>query len=338
MEAKVKRARRFGRIAMILGAVATASIASAACSDESTSDGKKPTIGPVANDPGIEMPVDATPSPDGKDIYFIANSKVADEDNIGFGRQAAIYKVSASGGPITKLHQGEPLVAPFGITISNDGQTLFIADTGAVTSEERSDGRVFTLGVGGGVPSPLSGTEGLAPGGIEVSGDSLFITGRKDGKAGLYKTGTTTPRGAVTPVAVGEMFSDPSGVAVTRSGEAYVVDSGSAVHGEAFASVVKVKVDGSTEVVVSGIHVGHPAGLALTHDENTIYVSGFDSSKGTDVVFSVNRATKEIGEFTDSIADFTESAGLHRARNTDVFAWADSHANGTGTVYVLRGQ
>ncbi len=336
MEESVKKARRVGRLSMILGAAFATSIAGAACSEDETSAGQKPTIGPVANDPGIEMPVDATPSPDGKEIYFIANSKVADEDDIGFSRQAAIYKVSAAGGPITKLHQGEPLVAPFGITISNDGQTLFIADSGAVTSEERSDGRVYTLGASGGAPSPLGGTDGLAPGGLEVMGDSLYITGRKDGRAGVFKTALTG--GAVTPVAVGEAFTDPSGVAVSRGGDVYVVDSGSATHGQPLASVVKVKADGSTEVVVSGLSVGHPAGIALTHDEKTIYVSGFDSTKGTDVVFAVNSATREIGEFTDSIADFTESAGLHRARNLDVFAWADSHANGTGTVYVLRGQ
>jgi sugar lactone lactonase YvrE len=336
MEAKVNKARRITRAALILGAVATAVIASAACAEETTESSGQPTIGPVANDPGIEMPVDATPSPDGKEIYFIANAKVADEDNIGFYRQSAIYKVSAAGGAITKLFQGEPLVAPFGITISNDGQTLYIADSGAVTSEERSDGRVYAMGIGGGAPTPLGGTEGLAPGGVEVMGDSLFITGKRDGKPGLYKTGFGG--GAVTPVAAGEMFSDPSGVAIARNGEAYVVDSGSAVHGAAMASVVKVFADGRTEVVIDGLSVGHPAGIALSNDDKTIFVSGFDPAKGTDVVFTVDAASRTVGQFTDTISEFSESAGLHRARNTNVFAWADSHANGTGTVYVLRGQ
>jgi sugar lactone lactonase YvrE len=337
MEAKVNKARRILRAAMILGAVATAVVAGAACAEETTEDSAgKPTIGPVANDPNIDMPVDATPSPDGKEIYFIANSKVPDEDNIGFLRQAAIYKVSAAGGAITKLFQGEPLVAPFGITISNDGQTLYIADTGAVTSEDRSDGRVYSMGVSGGAPTPLGGTDGLAPGGVEVMGDALYITGKKDGKAGLYKTGFAG--GVVTPVAAGELFVDPSGVAVARDGTAYVVDSGSAVHGTALASVVKVSGDGRTEIVIDGLSVGHPAGIALSNEEKTIFVSGFDPGTGTDVVFTVDANSRAVGQFTDTIADFSESAGLHRARNTDVFAWADSHANGTGTVYVLRGQ
>jgi hypothetical protein len=36
------------------------------------------------------------------------------------------------------------------------------------------------------------------------------------------------------------------------------------------------------------------------------------------------------------IGGFRESAGLHRARNAGVFAWADGRANKTGTVYVLK--
>jgi sugar lactone lactonase YvrE len=319
--------------------VAAAAVVNAACSEESTdasnqNGAAKPSIAPVANDANIVMPVDATPSPDGQDIYFIANSKVPDEDNLGFARQVAIYKVSATGGPITKLHQGDPLIAPFGITISGDGKTLFIADSSAATSEDRSDGKVFTMSTGGGAPSALPGTEGLAPGGVEVAGDALYITGRKDNKAGLFKAGLAG--GNVTPVAVGEPFSDPGGVAVATNGDVYVVDTGSPMNGQPLASVVKVTADGKTDVVASGLAVGHPAGIALTQEDATIYVSGFDSAKGTDVVFAVNAATREIGTFTDSIENFAESAGLHRARNTNVFAWADGHANGSGTVFVLR--
>jgi sugar lactone lactonase YvrE len=338
MEAKGNLRRGLGRVVRVLGVVAAAAAVNAACSEESSSGENnlvaKPSIAPVANDANIESPVDATPSPDGQDIYFIANSKVPGEDNLGYSRQAAIYKVSATGGPITKLHQGDPLVAPFGITISGDGKTLFIADSAAQTSEDRSDGKVYTMPSGGGTPSALPGTEGLAPGGVEVAGDTLYITGKKDNKAGLFKTGLGG--GAVTPVAVGEHFTDPGGAAVAKNGDVYVVDTGSPMNGEPLASVVKVSPDGKTAVVASGLSVGHPAGIALTNDDSTIYVSGFDSAKGTDVVFAVNAATHEIGTFTDSIENFAESAGLHRARNSNVFAWADGHANGSGTVYVLR--
>ena len=184
MQANVEKT---GRLGVILGAFATAAISSAACGAASNGGSSPDTaIAPVANDPGIEMPVDATPSPDGHEIYFIASSRTADEDNIGFVRQAAIYKVSAAGGPITRLHRGSP-----------------------------------------------------------------YITGRKDGKAGLFRSGL-------------------AGGACRQS------------------------------------RLATPSSIP-----------------------AVLRWLAMDCEFKDVIADFTASAGLHRARNADVFASADSHANRT---------
>ncbi len=350
MEAtKSKTPGRIMRGIVILGAIGISVIASA-CSSESSEEDKKeenppagaPTIDQVANDPNIEMPVDATPSPDGKDIYFVAHQKVVlteqDENGapvpLGFERQAGVFKVSASGGPITRLTMGAPLVSPFNITISDDGNTLFIADSGADTSEERADGKVFTLPTAGGTPSVLSGTEGLVPGGVEAMGDALYITGKKDGRPGVFKTGLGG--GNISAISTDAMFSDPSGVAATRKGDVFVVDSGSATSAQSLASVIKITPEGKTEILIDGLSVGHPAGVALSNDEQLLLVSGFSNEKGTDVVFTVNLATSEVGEFTEKIADFTESAGLHRARNADVFAWADSHAQKTGTVYAVR--
>jgi sugar lactone lactonase YvrE len=345
MEAKVKKARRAGHVAAILGAVAVAALATAACGHSKSDDGAdqnmgsgagKPSIAQAANDPSFENPVDATPSPDGKDVYFIANTKTGDEDNIGTIRQPAIFKVAAAGGAVSKLFGGAPLVAPFGISISDDGQTLYIADSGADTSDDRSDGRLYTMPIGGGTPAGLAGTDGYAPAGVEVSGESVYFTGHKDGQAGLFKT--ALGGGAVTPVATGALFADPGGVAVAKNGDAFVVDTGGVAHDQSLASVVKVGADGHTEVLIDGLAVGHPAGIALTADEAQLYVSGFDPAKGTDVVFTIDKNTKAVQAFTDTIVDFLESAGLHRARNADVFAWADGHANATGTVYVLKGQ
>jgi len=344
MEAKSKKARILAGAAVVFGTVATAAIV-AACSEEATStdEGTDQGIGlsriePVASAPEAAQPVDAVPSPDGNDVYFIAFATQPGPDGLGTLRVPAIFKAAPGAAPI-KLHEGEPLMSPFGITISDDGQTLFIADSSADqnTSEEgaeRSDGRVFAMGAGGGTPTALAGTEGITPAGIEAMGGSLYVTGRKDGQPGLFKTGIAG--GAAAPLAVGGPFTDPGGVAVTRDGVAYVVDTGSAVGPSALASVIRVGVDGSTQVVADGLAVGHPAGIALVHDESAILVSGLDGAEGTDRVFRIQLADGKTRVLSDKIGEFYESAGLHRARNVEAFAWADSHAGGPGTVFVLR--
>ena len=143
----------------------------------------------------------------------------------------------------------------------------------------------------------------------------------------------TRTAGAVSAVAP---FSDPGGVAVGRDGVAYVVDTGSAINGQARASVIKVTPDGKTEVLLDGISVGHPAGIALVNDGTALLVSGLNAAQGTDRVFRLDLGSRSVRMLKSQIGDFYESAGLHRARNAEVFAWADSHANGTGTVYVPK--
>jgi sugar lactone lactonase YvrE len=329
MKAYVKKARLLLHVAAVVGM--------AACSKESSNQTDDQGIGlshiaPVANSDQAQTPYDAVPSPDGKDVYFLATTTQPDADNVGTERVPGVFKAVQGAAP-QLLAKGAPLQAPFGITISDDGQTLFIADTGADTSDDRSDGKVFTLGVGGGTPAALMGTEGMAPAGVEVQGGSLYITGRKDGQAGLFKTGLGG--GMVSPLATGGPFIDPGGVAVAHDGTAYVVDTGAAMGPQALASVIKVTADGKTEVIKDGLSVGHPAGIALTSDDSAILVSALDGATANDRVFRIELADRHIRQLSDPIGAFYESAGLHRARSTDVFAWADSHANKTGTVYVL---
>lgn len=336
MQAIAKRKSRLLVHTLATLGVVSAAVIVAACSQESSSSTDEQGIGlshidPVANAPEASMPMDAVPSPDGKQIYFIAFSTVADEDGIGTLRLPAIFKAAPGAAP-QKLFEGSPLGAPFGITISDDGQTLFIADSGADTSEDRSDGKVFSMSVAGGTPTPLAGTDGLAPGGIEAQGDSLYVTGRQNGQPGVFKMGLGG--GNVTALATGGPFVDPSGVAVAKDGTVYVVDSGSPMGAQSFASVVKVAA-GKTEVLVDGLSVGHPAGIALVKDETAVLVSALDPATSTDRVYRVELASRQKRELSSTIGDFSESAGLHRARQADVFAWADTHANGSGTVYVL---
>lgn len=343
MEAKSKKARTLMHIGVVLGTVAAAAIVAACSSEESKDESKDEGIGltqlePVANAPEASNPVDATPSPDGSSIYFIAFSTQPGVDGIGTVKVPAIYKAIPGAAP-QKLHEGEPLNSPFNITISDDGQRLFIADSSADenTSEDgadRSDGRVFVMGTTGGRPTVLAGTEGIAPAGVEAMGDSLFVTGRKDGLAGVFKTGIGGGQASI--VKTGAPFSDPGGIAVSKKGEIYVVDTGSAMAGQSLASVIRVMPDGATEVIADGFAVGHPAGIALSADEGSVLISALDAAEGTDRVYRIQLGDRSVGSLKDKIGEFYESAGLHRARNANVFAWADSHANGHGTVYMLK--
>ena len=333
---------RVRSLGFVVGTIAAAAVV-AACSTSEKKEESKEGIGlnqitPVANAPEAAMPVDATPSPDGTQIYFIAFSSRPDADGLKTERIPAIFKVpaTATGAAPAQLFAGEPLMSPFGITVSDDGQTLFIADSSADgdPTAARSEGRVFTMNANGGSPTTLAGTEGITPAGVEAFKDSLYVTGRKDGAPGLFKTGIAG--GAVSAVAAGAPFSDPGGVAVGRDGVAYVVDTGSAINGQALASVIKVTPDGKTQVLLEGISVGHPAGIALVNDGTALLVSGLDRAKGTDRVFRLELGSRSVRVLSAQIGDFYESAGLHRARNAEVFAWADTHANGTGTVYALK--
>src|SRR4051812_7888752 len=67
----------------------------------------------------FRAPLDASPSPDGKMVYFVAET---------VSGEAGIFRVSSSGGAVETLLAGAPLAAPHSLVVSTDGQTLYIAD------------------------------------------------------------------------------------------------------------------------------------------------------------------------------------------------------------------
>lgn len=308
---------------------ASALFALPGCSKDTSASQSEDGIGltniqPAANGGDFRSPFDATPDPKGENVYFTA---------LTVEGVPAIFKASAKGGPVTILHQGAPLAAPFGITISEDGQTLFVADGSAELGEGDDlpeDGAIFTLSIAGGSPRALSGTEGTSPRGVEVRGDSLYFTGKKAGQASVFKAPIVG--GAPTALVAGAPLREPSGIAITAGGDVYVVDA--SADDTVRAGVFKVDA-GKAELVKDGFDVGHPAGLALIGDDKALLVSGLDPVKRTDVVYRVELADKSQKEFSAVIGEFSESAGLHKAKGSDVYAWADGRANATGTVYVL---
>ncbi len=272
------------------------------------------TISPAAM---VSTPLDATPDPEGTTIYFTA---VSPTDGPG------VFSVPASGGTVTTVFAGDPFVSPFGIAITGDGKTLYIADSGAQNANDT--GSIWVVPVGGGMPTALSGPDGYKPKSLEISGSDLYFTGidPMSGSAGGYKV--PTAGGMVSLLANG--MSDPSGITVDAKGTAYIVDT---IGSGNQAQVIQAQ-NGSGTLLVDAIGVGYPAGIALAQDESAILVSGLDPQKGTDVVYRFELASKTLMTNDKGIDTFNEPAGLHRAKNHDIYAWADSRANG-GTVFVL---
>ncbi len=296
--------------------------------DEVLGNGTIGAIAPAANNGAVfTAPLDATPSPDGKEVYFTARN----EEGVG------VFKAAASGGTITALHVGEPMSTPVNITVATDNRTVFIADPGA-SINEGDRGAIWAVPTAGGAPTLVAGTAGYAPRGItlmsEGGGDQIYFTGQTidSREPGVFKVAAAG--GTVEGIVKGAPFHDPNGLAVTRSGTIYVVDNGADDPATSATQVIQIS-DNSATVFATGLKTGFPAGIALSQDDSTALISAVDPVKATDLVVRINLATKEQTNFSTGIENFEEAAGLHRAANAEVYAWCDSTANGTGTIYVL---
>lgn len=283
------------------------------------------TVQSVANGAAFSSPFDATPSPDGKTVYFTG---------IGSDGTGGVFSVAAAGGTATRLDTGNVLVSPFGITISPDGKQLYVADPAADDDATNLLGAVFVVPAAGGTPTALGGTQGLAPRSVVVAGGNLYLTAGAEGTGGPGVYETTLSGGSPMAIAKGAPFFDPSGVAVAQNGDAYVVDT--VASGSSLASVIAVHA-GKASLFVPDLGVGYPAGCALVQDESALLVSGIDKSTKTDVVYRISHlaASPQVTPFNKTIGAYYEAAGLHRALGADTYAWADGTANGSGTVYLL---
>jgi DNA-binding beta-propeller fold protein YncE len=283
-------------------------------------------------------PLDATLSPDGKTAFFIA---LTPEGGPGIFRSAA-----PADGPPELLASGAPLTAPFGLDVTADGETLVIADPGAqvdaggeAPGEDR--GQLLTVPTGGGSASILAGASGYVPRGVVVmpgsggGGDQITFTGATPGEnePGVFRV--SIGGGEITTLAKGAPFTDPSGVAVGASGQVFVVDTAGDESDR--ARLIQVE-GGAATVLLDGMAVGFPAGVALTPDDRTVLISALDPDRRTDLVLLYDLQSRELTRIASGIESFSEPAGLHRAKNADTYIWADSSANGGGTVFVINPQ
>jgi DNA-binding beta-propeller fold protein YncE len=288
-----------------------------------------PPMNVAASDARVRAPMDATPSPDGERVYYTALERGDDGEDV-----PGVFAVAAQGGEIETLARGGVLTAPVGISVSLDGERLFLADA-AAGDERGSVGAIVSLGASGGEPVILEGTAGYAPRGLTIARidrrEELYFTGRdpETGRAGVFRVASSG--GTVETLSDDAGLVDPAGIAVGGDGAAYVVD---AIAAQGLASVVRVR-DGRAETMLDEIGVGFPAGIALTRDGTTLLVSALDPRTRRDRVYVIDTESLRLAFISEPFANFTEPAGLHRAHDADVFAWADSEANDSGTVYVL---
>jgi DNA-binding beta-propeller fold protein YncE len=275
----------------------------------------------AANGPDFVRPFDSTPDPTGTNVYFTA----IDADG-----NSGVFKAAATGGAVTKLFSGDPLVAPLGIAITSDGAQLFIADPAASTAGDR--GQIYVVPVAGGTPTPFGGTDGYVPKSVTVVGTTLYFAGidKTSGAPGVFKVPVSG--GNVDTVATGVL--DPSGVAADRAGNVYFVDTIGGAH-----SVIYKVAPGSTTPtpIVTELIVGYPAGIALSGDGAVLLASSIAAATRTDEVRVIDLASNQsTSNASGEIGSNIEAAGLHRAANAAVYSWADSMAHGTGTIYVLK--
>ena len=281
-------------------------------------NGQVGTLTKTANGGDVSSPFDATPDPTGQSVYFTA---------ISLSQGPGVFMAASAGATPSILFAGDPFVSPFGIAITEDGKTLYVADAGAEGATD--SGRIWVLSTGGGSPTALAGADGYKAKSLDIAYGTLYFTGTDpNGNAGAF----SIPLAGGSPTALSSTpLVDPSGITADKNGVVYVVDTiGDSNH----AQVVSLD-KGVATVILPGIGCGYPAGIALAQDESAILVSGLEPTLGTDIVYRLDLGSKEVATVSQGIDTFNESAGLHRAHGTDVYAWADSRANGGGTVFLL---
>jgi hypothetical protein len=268
-----------------------------------------------------------------------------------------VYTAPAGGSAATPtaVQAGAPYVSPWGISTSTDGTLLYVADPGAdITLDTNGNqiaggsdgGAIFVQPKGGGTPTQLMGSAGYDPRGVEVlqvaGSDVVYFTGRDPANKGVVGVFSLPAAGATTPTTIfeGAPLGEPSGIAIGADGTIYVADSiGPGGIGQ-IVSIAKGATTGTQ--LVGGLRLGFPSGIALSLDGTLLLVSALDPVAATDVIVQFPIATPATQTLiTTNISTGFESAGLHRARTADVFAFADGTAGAVGpsgtTAAVLGG-
>jgi hypothetical protein len=293
-------------------------------------DGGTPTTATAStNDPTQNiffLAQDAAPSPDGATIYFVSGS----------GNGGAVFKTSATAGSTATLVSDQPPIgAPLGIAVSSDGTKLYLADPAALTTTDK--GAILVEPVAGGTATLLAETVDFAPRAVTVAkvggtDEIVFIgTNKTANAAGTFDDGVfKDASGTVTSVVSG---GNPAAVAAATDGTIYILDQSGAITKVAPGATTATALPASTTATKS---INASSGMDLSLDQTALLVTGFDPA-GKEAVFRVSIASGAITQLTLApVLVGAEPAGLHRALNSDTFAFVDSGANTSGTIYLLK--
>lgn len=166
----------------------------------------------------------------------------------------------ALGQPLTSVASGPPFIHPVSLTVSPDGNTLYIGDFGAQA--------IFTVPATGGTPSLLAslastgffGFNGLRGISISPDGTTLYVAGWET--SSIFSVSTAT--GLPTLLFAGGPLNRPHGITVSPDGATlYIVDN----YGHSVFSLPAV--GGTPNLLISGLV--EPLDITVSHDNTTLF-------------------------------------------------------------------
>jgi hypothetical protein len=278
------------------------------------------------DDGGFESPLDAVASPDGVTFYF---SAYATADLLESDSRATIYSVPSAGGEVSILYQGAPLREPTGLLMSCDGSKLYIADIGFKPGDESelddiAPAPLYTLDLETKALAPLTATGLAEAASLAWNADCTRIHASgytADGAPAVF--GLPIAGGTAEVIKSGDPLSSPSGIYVDADNLTWVVDQQPNLGTS--AKLFAIKLDGTTDEIISELRVSEPAGCSLIAAGGIAILPTRDENEAGQLL-AVTIATGET-TIIDASA-LVEPAGIRTARNAPILALvdADGHA------------